>query len=342
MTFFVTGRCNAVCPQCFYAGHNDPKCDTKELSLDEIEKFAKSLGNLPVLLLSGGEPTLRDDLPEIVTLFYRSARTRHVTLPTNGLLPERTERMVGRILESCPEIQFVVQLSADEIGERHDRLRGSEGAYSRMMDTFNRLRGLQAGSPNLGLAFCLTFSVYNQDRAQEILREIARTTSSANLRMVLTRGQCRDPGAAGWNIEKFELAVRTMFDIIAENEGRRTPGRSLLLARQCATEETIIRTVKEDRIQAPCLAGRVNVVIDEFGNVYPCELRWESMGSIRDTGYSLASIWNSDRTRELRRRIARSRCFCTHETNVITNISFVPSLWPRVGLRAIRFMMDSG
>ncbi|WP_370648792.1 radical SAM protein, partial [uncultured Parabacteroides sp.] len=61
---FVTGRCNAKCAMCFYAGEMDKK--EKDLTFDEIRKVSETAGEFNRLWISGGEPTLREDLPEII------------------------------------------------------------------------------------------------------------------------------------------------------------------------------------------------------------------------------------------------------------------------------------
>lgn len=338
LTFFVTGRCNASCPQCFYTDHNDPKRVADELTLDEVQRVTQNLPDLPVLLLSGGEPTLRGDLPAIVEAFARNSRTRHVTLPTNGLLPETCDHMVRETLAACPQTQLNVQLSVDEIDERHDRLKGVPGAFARLMETFQRLQTTARENASLRISFCLAFSAYNQDRVPEIWRELRRRTSSTEFRMVLTRGRSRDAHAAEWDVEKFERAVKAIFDITAK-EARGSLGRSLFLARQLLAERVIVRTARCGRLQAPCMAGRINVVLDEVGNVYPCELLQEPLGNIRETDYDLGSLLRSDAARTTRRTIKESRCHCTHETNVITNISFVPKWWPWITLTTLGFFL---
>lgn len=341
LTFFVTGRCNASCPQCFYADHNTAEQASRELTLEEVEAFTRKLGHLPVLLLSGGEPTLRKDLPSLIRAFHKNAGTRYVTLPTNGLLPETTARIASEVMETCPGLKLVIQLAVDEIGERHDQLRGMKGAFSKLMETFERLRALERDWPNLGVAFCLTFSAHNQDRVPAIFEELARRTSSHELRILLTRGNPRNPESTRWDIDKFERAVESMFATINQTEPQRSLSRSVFLARQQASERAIVETVRSDRAQASCLAGRVNAVLDETGNVYPCELLDEPMGNIRESDYSLERVFTSEKAERIRRHIRGTRCHCTHETNVITNISFVPTKWLRIGLDTLRFKFRS-
>ena len=62
LTFFVTRRCNARCPFCFYLQSTEmAEADAAELSLEEIERISSSLGSLLWLAFSGGEIFLRKD-----------------------------------------------------------------------------------------------------------------------------------------------------------------------------------------------------------------------------------------------------------------------------------------
>ena len=81
----VTSRCNLRCPVCFASA--SPKAAANEPSLEEIRLWCRDLmrrGGPFNIQLSGGEPTLRDDLPEIVALI-RQEGCNFVQLNTNGL-----------------------------------------------------------------------------------------------------------------------------------------------------------------------------------------------------------------------------------------------------------------
>ena len=84
MLLELTNRCNLRCPVCFAAaGEKTPH----DLSMDEIEKqydFLMSHGGPFNIQLSGGEPTVRDDLPEIITLGREKGFT-FFQLNTNGI-----------------------------------------------------------------------------------------------------------------------------------------------------------------------------------------------------------------------------------------------------------------
>ena len=83
--FYITARCNLACQQCNIIYANS---DVREATLDEIKKIADNLAAIGtcVVLLTGGEPFARADLPEIIRAF--TERNVHVRMQTNGLASE--------------------------------------------------------------------------------------------------------------------------------------------------------------------------------------------------------------------------------------------------------------
>lgn len=109
--FYITARCNLTCQQCNIIYANS---DVRECTLSEIEKIAENLNRIGVaiVLLTGGEPFVRKDLPEIVGHFVR--RGIHVRMQTNGLASEdilaRCVEYGGRDISiSLDSLQPVVQ-----------------------------------------------------------------------------------------------------------------------------------------------------------------------------------------------------------------------------------------
>src|SRR4029078_10327835 len=80
--YYVTARCNLACEQCNIIYAN---ADVREATTDEARRSAENLGRIGVgvVLLTGGEPFARKDLPEIVDAFSKAGI--HVRLQTNGL-----------------------------------------------------------------------------------------------------------------------------------------------------------------------------------------------------------------------------------------------------------------
>ena len=80
--FYITARCNLTCQQCNIIYANS---DVRECTLDEIKRMADNFKTLGVamVLLTGGEPFIRQDLPDIICAF--ESRGIHVRMQTNGL-----------------------------------------------------------------------------------------------------------------------------------------------------------------------------------------------------------------------------------------------------------------
>ncbi len=101
----VTARCNLRCRYCFARGGEGREEPGLEELKDAIRDIARQCGG-PLLQLSGGEPTLRDDLPEL-TRFAREAGCGCVQLNTNGIRLAREPGYVRRLADAGLDIVFL-------------------------------------------------------------------------------------------------------------------------------------------------------------------------------------------------------------------------------------------
>lgn len=92
--FYVTARCNLTCEQCNIIYANS---DVRECTLDEIHRVADNFAGMGVaiVLLTGGEPFARKDLPQIIHAF--ESRGVHVRMQTNGYA---TEEQIAAAVEA--------------------------------------------------------------------------------------------------------------------------------------------------------------------------------------------------------------------------------------------------
>ena len=99
----VTDRCNMNCKFCFadHAGAKDPDIETVKKWIDDLTDPGKTL-----LQLSGGEPTVRDDLPEIVA-YARQAGCKYVQLNSNGLRLAQDEAFVQSLASAGLSFVFM-------------------------------------------------------------------------------------------------------------------------------------------------------------------------------------------------------------------------------------------
>ncbi len=101
----VTERCNLRCRFCFARGGEG----AREPSLDELKAAVRDIARRcgePLLQLSGGEPTLRDDLPALVR-FAKETGIRTVQLNTNGLRLAREPDYAEHLAEAGLDIVFL-------------------------------------------------------------------------------------------------------------------------------------------------------------------------------------------------------------------------------------------
>lgn len=336
LTFFLTRRCNARCPFCFYLQSADPApLPGAQLALDEIERLARPLGSLLWLAFSGGEIFLREDLVEISRLFYAYNRPAILLLPTNGLLPELIRSRTERILADCPRSVIVVKLSLDAIGEHHDRLRATPGGFGRVMRTYRLLVPLLQRYRNFELGINTVFMADNQNRMDEIIAFVEQLPHIRAHTISLVRGnladsRCRqiDPHTYRRTIERLAAGLER-----GTASTYRFPGARLKAAQDLLQRQLIHRTLVSGARQIPCFAGRLNLVLTESGEVYPCEMRSESFGNVRSHGYDLRRVVRTAAARATLGSIARGECHCTHECTFITNILFNPRCYPALAKR---------
>ncbi|NPV73384.1 MAG: putative heme d1 biosynthesis radical SAM protein NirJ1 [Pelotomaculum sp.] len=140
-----TRTCNLRCIHC-YSSSESRKYDG-ELTTAEARRFIDGLAEfkVPVLLFSGGEPLLRDDLFELAA--YAGERGIRPTISTNGtLLDLDTVKALKKL-----GIGYI-GISLDGIGENNDRFRGCSGAFQAAL---KGIRNCMAAGQGVGLRFTI-------------------------------------------------------------------------------------------------------------------------------------------------------------------------------------------
>jgi MoaA/NifB/PqqE/SkfB family radical SAM enzyme len=115
--FYVTARCNLTCEQCNIIYANS---DVRECTLDEVQRIADNFARMGVaiVLLTGGEPFARKDLPDIIRAF--ESRGVHVRMQTNGYA---TEEQIALAVEAGGKD---ISISLDSLNPgRQDRINGA-------------------------------------------------------------------------------------------------------------------------------------------------------------------------------------------------------------------------
>lgn len=321
--FFVTNRCNSHCHHCFYWQELNQKIK-EELSLGEIKKISRSMGRIFWFFLSGGEPFLRNDLVEICQTFYQNNQPKSIIIPTNGILVEKIIKDVEKIAESCSQAKIVIQVSIDEIGVRHDQIRGFPGNFAKIEELIPKLKSLKAKYKNLAIQANIVFCKYNQERIIEIYDYIYNNFRIDNICISLVRGEPKEVGAKDVDLEKYWQAHQHLRQ--TRRFAHYTPILSFLITKKEDMQvEVFLKSFKEKKAVIPCLATRQTVVLYPNGNLAVCELRPEKYGNLREVNYDFSRLWNSSQAQKLQELVAG--CFCTQECVYTVNIFLNTRVW---------------
>lgn len=326
LILYVTKRCPLRCAHCFIEEFDTDA--SRDLPLDAVRRLADDLPNLLVLMITGGEPILRSDLPEVVRSFCLRCRPVAMSLITSGWFPEKTAEVVQRILR-IPEMrsQLVVTLSFDGTREGHDIVRRRKGSYNRALDAAGRLREIADGDDRLVVAANLTLVPQNQNTILDAARGLAET----GLFTVLTHNMYRENKPRHAFTGNDAAVYRDLSDFVHEYSRRfdAIGGRALGLlhrVKERKQSRLIAETCRTNEYQGlPCEAGRNIGVVYSDGSVAACELLPASWGNIKHR--SFAEIWNDVSNRRCSNQIRSTKCFCTHECFIGASLNTQPGGW---------------
>ncbi|MDH3492933.1 MAG: radical SAM protein [Acidobacteriota bacterium] len=320
--FFVTSRCNAACSTCFYHEELNQRGD---LTLEQIEKVSKTMPQITDLWLSGGEPTLRKDVNEIIGYFVNNNNIGRLIVPTNGIIKEKVYDLVNGALGKYPGInELYLNIALDGYGETHDRIRGVPGNWGKALRSIEYLYPLKA---RYGDRFRLNVNTVvcadNYSEIEMLSEYLWKNYELDGQYFNIIRGETK----AGDDIKEVPAEAladiyRHAADITERYAGRMF--RSDEAAKRFIKKVSYVGTImthyrhqhanfeKKAAWSFPCTAGETVAVIDYNGDVRACELL-EKFASLREFEYDFSRLWDDQsRQRELARVDGGKACWCTH------------------------------
>ncbi|MBO0720076.1 MAG: radical SAM protein [Blastocatellia bacterium] len=318
LNILITSVCDMRCTHCFFTEELDDK-DRKKLQMTtaQLARISETLGGkLPILIIAGGEPFTRKDLPEVVNAFYRNNQLESVYLMSNGGIQQRIIPDVKRILEECPRLNVTVALGIDGLKEDHEKIRRKPGSWERAIGTARQLQEIKREIPRLDIQTCTCFMNSNQDRIFEwygFLRDELKP-DKINVNYI------RPPSADAKELEIDIGRYRKLAAMIDEDSRQgviknhyQGKGGYFKAAVDIYMHELIARTELEQKALLRCFAGTTGGVIYDEGTVSSCE-NLDPIGNLRDYDWDFRALWNSPELAARRRQIKQG-CFCTHESN---------------------------
>jgi len=278
--WMVTRKCNYRCKGCNVWREQD----AKELSTDEIKKGLDMLRELGVIevVISGGNPLLREDVNEIIEYASRFFIT---TVYDNG-------SMAGEKIDALRNADFVA-ISIDSLDPRkNDHIKGVKGAWKKAMQAVERLH-----SEGINVSVTPTISQFN-------LYEIIDFTNYFSQKGIPVWYCLYSYDSSDDSGQLFKIGKKNDDFLITDERAMVKLCNSLIDMKR--RNSNILMTTKileavknlyfKGRRTWKCHALQSFFVIDHLGNVAGCHLHKPVM-SVSD----LPGVWNSDKFNVLRK-----------------------------------------
>ncbi len=295
-TYLVCYRCNARCGMCD-SWRLKPG---SELTPAEVDVVFHKIGRLAVVRLTGGEPFLRTDFPDVAAAVWQQSRPGVVHITTNGSFPER----VTSFVEEFPRpdrLRFLVSL--DGMPEEHDANRGAEVTFALAEETVRRLVELRP----LGLDVSINHTVISPRSLADHPRIVGRfrplgvdvqavlayadsamygykRQGRKALDLIQSNGYPLHPDLAGADVIRFveqQLRAAARLGNPGIRLGKRYYWRGLL---------SRLRGDARPRPQPRCVALRSHLRLLPDGSVPVCQFNTEKVGNL--LRQSLEEVWH--------------------------------------------------
>jgi MoaA/NifB/PqqE/SkfB family radical SAM enzyme len=318
LNILVTSVCDMRCTHCFFTEQLDDTPRKKlQMTTREMETISETLcGNLGVLVLAGGEPFTRKDLPEIARAFYTNNKLESLYITSNGQIQKRIFPDVTRILQECPRLNVTMALGIDGLREQHDKIRRKPGSWDIVFDTARRLQAMKQEYPRLDVQTCTCFMNSNQDTIFEWYDFLKYELKPDKVNFNYIRPPAADSKELEIDGARYaRLAARIDEDSRSGAIKNHYAGDIgfFKAALDVYMHGLIAKTQETQQAQLTCYAGTAGGVIYDEGTVSSCE-NLEPVGNLRDYDWNFRKLWFSP-AMQARRKQAADGCFCTHESN---------------------------
>ena len=314
----LTYRCNLSCRFC-YAGctcHRGPQ--RGEMTTDQVKRVLEIIrrdAQVPSVSFTGGEPTLRDDLPALIA-HARSLGLR-VNLITNGtrLTPGRVEALAEADLNSA-------QVSLESASpSQHDRLTQKTGSWER---TLSGVQNLTRAGITCHMNTTLTApTAAAAPNLVNLACEMGLTRLSMN--MVIPTGSA--------DAEHRDLWLRYgEMGPIVEAVRRRARSLGIEFLWYSPTPYCLYNPVAHGLGNKGCAACDGLLSVSPTGDVFPCSSLPVSVGNLLRKDFR--AVWNGRRARYYRRKkFAHKKCRACEKFDLCTGAC--PIYWKAVGFEEL-------
>jgi MoaA/NifB/PqqE/SkfB family radical SAM enzyme len=294
----ITHHCIAKCIMCNI--WKIPR-EVKDLSMDRWIQFLSSdfFSDLRELDITGGEPFLRDDLPQffsgICSLRQKNLKSlKSIAVTSNGFLTGRILDCLQEILPKLRDwgIELVMVCAMDAIGDIHERIRNYPDAWSKVNETIQGLKKLRERFSNLVIGLKTTVLPINVDELQEITL-YAETNGLFTIisPCIITNARYLNPDRAP-DLVFSRVDIQKMIDFYESAVFRWSFHRDMLL-----------QAFRKGVTKKPCTCGFNYFFVRSTGQLLLCPLVSVSMGNIKET--PAKELFFSEEATQFRRNIGK-------------------------------------
>ena len=316
LTFFVTNRCNLHCAHCFFSSEVNKKMP--HLSVDNISAIATSLRSITKqLVITGGEPLLREDLAEICRIFALKTGLNEITIISNGSLPDKTQLLVEQSSRHGITLHF--QISIDGVSSFHDANRGKVGAFDNAFETINLLKQKKKKGYRIGRIVTATaisnanfadlpkliewFKDNQIDALFTFVRDTPKIVFGLDDKRLLNDFSPSKP-----NLCLDRSSVQQCLELLTDQYWSKVKPSLLSLLNRA----TLQMMYEKQALGVPCTGGLADVVVFSDGQVAPCEMV-KPFATLGDFDYDFRRLWNT-KYPEYQRKLRN--CRCLHDCNI--------------------------
>ena len=305
-TVIVTYRCNARCTMC-----NRYKCPSKpdeEISIETIKKLPK----MYFTNITGGEPFIREDLPDIVRELYK--KSDRIVISTNGFFTDR-------IIKLCEEFPNVgIRISIEGLEDTNNKIRGLKDGYNKGYSTLKKL--VEMKHPDVG------FGMTVQDANAKDLVALYKKSDELNMEFATASLHNSFYFVEAKNIIHDRPMVAKEFEnLVNELLNSNSPKKWF----RAYFNHGLINYIYGQKRLLPCDMAFDTFFIDPYGDVMPCNGTKEKkvMGNLNDAK-DWNELWNSKQADEVRNEVRH----CDRQCWMIGSVSpamhkyiWVPAWW---------------
>ncbi len=282
MDLAVTFRCQNNCVHCYAGGpHSTPELTTQQWK-QVIDKL-KEVGVF-VVTFTGGEPTLRTDLPEL--LKYAQDTGIVTGLITNGRSLKNKEYTQSLERAGLDFVQITLESHKASV---HDQITGKRGSWKETVQGIKNAVETQI--------YVTTNTTLNRQNAEEFLdtvdfiKELGVAAFGCN--SIIYSGKAVDIK------DQFALSIEILSELLPKIQAKATRFGFKFLW-YTPTQYCRLDPVKLGLGIKSCTAALINMCVAPNGDVYPCQSYFESLGNILEGSWK--HIWNAPLAIQLRKR----------------------------------------